>query len=158
MLRGAPIKLEFWPFHPSFLHLVHKQTVHYKWGSNNHKLIKNEAGAALAYYELATIIVKALPQVIYIFEGGNVGIFMIAGNKETYVITVRVRVSYWLDRSDSQPDKIAKKRQKIHIISDSDQIMTTALAWCISAIVKIWTESEIIRKVFYPIRALSRAP
>ena len=42
-------------------------------------------------------------------------------------------------------------RQKIHIISDSFQIMVTAFAWCISAVLKIWTESEIIRNFFYPV-------
>ena len=41
-------------------------------------------------------------------------------------------------------------RQKIHIISDSIRIMATALAWCINAVMKIWTKSEIIRNFFYP--------
>ena len=40
--------------------------------------------------------------------------------------------------------------KKIHIISDPVQIIATALAWCISAVDKIWTESEIIQKFFYP--------
>ena len=39
---------------------------------------------------------------------------------------------------------------KNHIISDSVQIMATAFAWCMSAVVKIATESEIIRFFFYP--------
>ena len=46
---------------------------------------------------------------------------------------------------------------KNHIISDPGQIMATAFAWCITAVVKIATESEIIRFIFYPgpIRDLS---
>ena len=46
---------------------------------------------------------------------------------------------------------------KNHIISDPVRITATAFAWCISAVVKIATESEIIRFVFYPgpIRVLS---
>ena len=48
-------------------------------------------------------------------------------------------------------------RPKNRIISDSVQIMATAFAWCISAVVKVATESEIIRFFFYPgpIRVLS---
>ena len=48
-------------------------------------------------------------------------------------------------------------RQKIHIISDPFQIMATVCAWCVSAVVKIATESEITRFFFYPgpIRVLS---
>ena len=54
-------------------------------------------------------------------------------------------------------------RPRNHIISDSVQIMTTANAWCIRAVVKIATESEVIRfseiiRFFYypgPIRVLS---
>ena len=51
----------------------------------------------------------------------------------------------------------SRNRQKIHIIFDSVQIMATAFAWCISAVVKIAPESEIIRFLFYPgpIRDLS---
>ena len=47
-------------------------------------------------------------------------------------------------------------RRKNHIISDSVQIMATAIAWYIRAVVKIATESEIIRfsdiirYLFYP--------
>ena len=46
---------------------------------------------------------------------------------------------------------------KNNIISDSVQIMATAFAWCISAVVKVAAESEIIRIFFNPgpIRVLS---
>ena len=48
-------------------------------------------------------------------------------------------------------------RPKNNIISDSVQIMATAIAWCINAVVEVATESEIIRFFFYPgpIRVLS---
>ena len=42
---------------------------------------------------------------------------------------------------------------KNHIISDSVQIMATAFAWCVSAVVKIATQSEFIR--FFSIRVQS---
>ena len=45
---------------------------------------------------------------------------------------------------------------KNHVISDSVQIMATAFAWCVSAVVKIATQSEIIRFFFYPV--LSGSP
>ena len=41
---------------------------------------------------------------------------------------------------------------KNDIISDSVQIMATAFTWCMGAVVKIATESEIIRFFFYPSR------